>query len=52
LRVLTQDELKYVKGAIGKTALAAYVYTQKLRQSLALANLENDVASIIGMLPV
>jgi hypothetical protein len=52
LRVLTHDELKYVKGTIGKVARGAYIYSQKLRESLALANIENDAASIIGMLPI
>jgi hypothetical protein len=52
LSVLTEDELKEVKGALGKVAKGAYAYTQRLRQTLALANLDNDVSSIIGMLPV
>lgn len=52
LNVLTQDELKYVQGALGKVARGAYAYTQRLRQTLALTNLDNDVSSIIGMLPV
>lgn len=52
LNVLTEDELKYVQGALGKVARGAYAYTQRLRQALALANLENDVSAIIGMLPV
>jgi hypothetical protein len=52
LNVLTQDELKCVHGALGKVARGAYAYTQRLRQTLALSNLDNDVSSIIGMLPV
>ena len=52
LNVLTEDELKYVRGALGKVARGASAYTQRLRQTLALANLENDVSAIIGLLPV
>ena len=52
LNVLTEDELKYVRGSLGKVARGASAYTQRLRQTLALANLENDVSAIIGMLPV
>jgi hypothetical protein len=52
LNVLTEDELKCVHGALGKVARGAYAYTQRLRQTLALSNLDNDVSSIIGMLPV
>jgi hypothetical protein len=52
LRVLTQEELQYVTGKLGSVARAAYTYSQKLRQALALQNLTSDVASIIGMLPV
>ena len=52
LNGLTEDELKYVRGALGKVAKGAYAYTQRLRETLALANLENDVSAIIGMLPV
>ena len=52
LRVLTQDELKYVDGPLGTLANMAYTYSQGLREALALANLANAVESIIGMLPV
>jgi hypothetical protein len=52
LRVLTQDELKYVDGPLGSLANTAYSYSQGLREALALANLANAVESIIGMLPV
>jgi hypothetical protein len=52
LRVLTQEELAYVGGVLGKLANAAYTYSQKLRETLALANLANAGESIIGMLPV
>jgi hypothetical protein len=52
LRVLTQDELKYVKGPLGSLANTAYSYSQGLRETLAAANLANAVTSIIGMLPV
>jgi hypothetical protein len=52
LRVLTQDELKYVDGPLGSLANTAYGYSQNLREGLAIANLANAVTSIIGMLPV
>jgi len=52
LRVLTQDELKYVDGPLGSLANTAYSYSQGLREALALANLANAVESIIGMLPL
>ena len=52
LRVLTSDELHAVKGPLKDVAKAAYVYSQGLRQALAVANLENAVESIIGMLPL
>jgi hypothetical protein len=52
LRVLTQDELKYVDGPLGSLANIAYTYSQGLREALAIANLANAVSSIIGMLPV
>jgi hypothetical protein len=52
LRVLTQEELKYVDGPLGSLANTAYGYSQGLRQALALANLANAAESIIGMLPI
>jgi hypothetical protein len=52
LRVLTQQELKYVDGPLGTLANTAYSYSQGLRQALALANLANAAESIIGMLPL
>jgi hypothetical protein len=52
LRVLTQQELKYVTGPLGSLANTAYSYSQGLREALAIANLANAVTSIIGMLPV
>jgi hypothetical protein len=52
LRVLTQEELKYVDGPLGTLANTAYSYSQGLREALALANLANAAESIIGMLPV
>jgi hypothetical protein len=52
LRVLTQDELKYVDGPLGSLANIAFTYSQDLREALAIANLANAVSSIIGMLPV
>jgi hypothetical protein len=52
LKVLTPEELEFVTGPLKDIAQAAYVYSQGLRQVLALANLGNAVDSIIGMLPV
>jgi hypothetical protein len=52
LRVLTQDELKYVDGPLGSLAQTASTYSQGLREALAIANLANAVSSIIGMLPL
>ena len=52
LKVLTTDDLKAVTGTLGTIANAAYNYSQKLREALAVANLANSVESIIGMLPV
>lgn len=52
LRVLTQEELQYVSGKLGSVARAAYTYSQRLRQTLALSNVVDEAASIIGMLPV
>jgi hypothetical protein len=52
LRVLTQDELKYVDGPLGSLANIAYAYSHGLREALALANLANAAESIIGMLPI
>jgi hypothetical protein len=52
LRVLTEEELKYVDGPLGNLANTAYGYSQGLRQALALANLANAAESIIGMLPI
>jgi hypothetical protein len=52
LRVLTQDELKYVRGPLGSLANTAYSYSQGLREALAIENLANAATSIIGMLPV
>jgi hypothetical protein len=51
LRVLTPDEVAKVQGAMKSIAQAAYVYSQGLRQTQAAANLGDDAASIIGMLP-
>lgn len=52
LRVLTSDELQYVKGPLGTVASTAYRYSQALRQIQARANLANAAESIIGMLPI
>jgi hypothetical protein len=51
LRVLTPEEVKTLEGELQDVAMAAYVYSQGLRQVQAVANLGNAAASIIGMLP-
>jgi hypothetical protein len=52
LSVLTPEELQAVTGPLKEVAKVAYVYSQGLRQALAVANLANAVESIIGMLPI
>ena len=52
LRVLTPEELLVVSGPLAPVAKAAYLYSQGLRQVLAVANLANVAESIIGMLPI
>lgn len=52
LTVLTPDQLKAVTGPLAGIAKDAYVYSQGLRQALAVANLANAAESIIGMLPI
>jgi hypothetical protein len=52
LSVLTPQELANVSGPLAAVANAAYLYSQGLRQALAVANLANAVESIIGMIPV
>jgi hypothetical protein len=52
LRVLTQDELKFLDGPLGTLAYIAYSYSQALRGAQAITNQENAGSSIIGMLPV
>ena len=51
LSVLTPQDLADVPPPMGGIALAAYNYTQGLRQVQAIANLAESAASIIGMLP-
>ena len=51
LRVLTPEELAKIKSEMGTVANVAYKYSQGLRQALAVANLGDAAASIIGMLP-
>jgi hypothetical protein len=53
LRVLTPEELvdKHL-GVLAPVAKAAYLYSQGLRQALAVTNAANAAESIIGMLPV
>jgi hypothetical protein len=51
LRVLTPQELAFAKGVMGKLSKIAYAYSQGLRQAQAVANLGENAASIIGMLP-
>ena len=52
LSVLTPQELANVSGPLKDVANAAYLYSQALRQALAIANLANAAESIIGMIPV
>ena len=52
LKVLTQEELTLVKGPLGTIGKMALAYSDKLRRSLAVANLTNAVESVIGILPV
>jgi hypothetical protein len=49
--VLTPEELAKIKSEMGTVANVAYKYSQGLRQALAVANLGDAAASIIGMLP-
>jgi hypothetical protein len=51
LSVLTPDECASVLGPMKSVAQAAYAYTQGVRQSLAVANVDNSAASTLGMLP-
>jgi hypothetical protein len=50
--VLTPEELNFVSGPLAEVAKGAYVFSQGLRQTLAIANLANSAESIIGMLPL
>ena len=50
--LVTREELQFVDGPLGVIAKASQVYSDKLRQGLALANLANAAQSVIGMLPV
>jgi len=52
LKVLTPEELAAVTGPLQDIAKGAYVYSQGLRQALAIANLANATESVIGLLPV
>jgi hypothetical protein len=52
LRVLTPEELKVDTDILGTLANGAYVYTNTLRQALALLNLANAVDGVVGMLPL
>ena len=51
LQVLTPDELLGVKSHMRTIAKVAYLYSQGLRQTQAAANLGDNAASILGMLP-
>jgi hypothetical protein len=52
LRVLTPEELSAFSGILAPIARAAYIYSQGLRQALAIANLANAAESVVGMLPI
>ena len=51
LTVLTPDELAAIQSPMAGIANTAYSYTQGLRAALALANLGESAASILGMVP-
>lgn len=50
LRVLTPEEFEFVSGPFRNIAMAAYIYSQGLRQTLAISNLANAIESDIGMI--
>lgn len=52
LTVVTPDQVFALTSPLGTLASVAYQYTQALRRTLALANLESSTESIIGMIPV
>ena len=52
LRVLAYNELHDVSDIMKPVAKAASVYSQTLRETLALANLANAAESVVGMLPI
>jgi hypothetical protein len=52
LQVLTLDDLVNVPQPMKAIAKAAYIYTQALRQGLALTNLGGPTATLLGMLPI
>jgi hypothetical protein len=51
LSVLTPQDLADVPSPMGGIAMAAYNYTQGLRQTQAIAGLMESAATAIGMLP-
>ncbi len=51
LSVLTPQDLADVPSPMGGIAMAAYNYTQGLRQVQAIANLAESASSVLGMLP-
>jgi hypothetical protein len=52
LRVLAYNELSDVSDTMKPVAKAASIYSQRLRETLALANLASAAESIVGMLPI
>ena len=52
LQVLTLDDVVSVAQPMKAIATAAYYYTQALRQALAVTNLADPAATILGMLPI
>lgn len=57
LKVITDTQLvdatgKFANGRVIDLAKACYKFTMAQKKALALANLANDVESIIGMLPI
>jgi hypothetical protein len=52
LQVLTKQDLANSSGVTAAVARGAYSYTHASRRTLAIANLENAVEGVIGMIPL
>jgi len=51
LKILTPEDFGSNPNTIEKLAIACFKYTKKQKEALAIANVANDVQSILGMLP-